>query len=112
LADLQSEHFELRRQAEAKLEELGDLTEPALRRALADEPPLDLRQRLERLLAKHFVPTVEQLRELRAVELLELIGSLEALEELHALGRGVPDARLTGAAKSALLRLDKLTVTP
>jgi hypothetical protein len=58
------------------------------------------------------VPTVEQLRELRAVELLELIGTWEALEELQALARGVPDARLTGAAKSALLRLSKQTVTP
>jgi hypothetical protein len=107
LADLQSDRFELRRQAEATLEKLGDLTEPALRKALADEPPLEVRQRLERLLAKHFVPTVEQLRELRAVELLELIGTSEAREELQALARGVPDARLTSAAKSALSRLSK-----
>jgi RNA polymerase sigma factor (sigma-70 family) len=112
LADLQSEHFELRRQAETKLEELGDLTEQGLRQTLADEPPLDLRQRLERLLAKHFVPTVEQLRELRAVELLELIDTLEAREELQALARRAPGARLTEAAKSALLRLGKQTVNP
>src|SRR5262249_28356077 len=51
LADLQGARLERRRQAQRELEGLGELAGPALRRALADEPPLELRQRLGRLLA-------------------------------------------------------------
>jgi WD40 repeat protein len=50
LTDLASPRFELRRQAESELEQLGERAEPALRQASAEGPPLNLRQRLERLL--------------------------------------------------------------
>jgi RNA polymerase sigma factor (sigma-70 family) len=114
LADLGSDRFELRRQAQAELEELGELTEPALRKALAGTPSLDLRQRLERLL-DHLsgqVPPAGQLRDLRAVELLELLGSPEARRLLQVLAGGAPEARLTREARSAIRRLTGQVVTP
>jgi RNA polymerase sigma factor (sigma-70 family) len=114
LADLGSDRFELRRQAQLDLEELGELAEPALRKALVGEPPLDLRQRLERLLDNLAgqVHLAGQLRDLRAVELLEGMGSAEARQLLQSLAGGMPEARLTREAKSAIQRLTKQTVTP
>jgi hypothetical protein len=114
MSDLESNRFELRRQAESELLGLGDQAEPALRQALADDPPLDLRQRVQRLLAKlsgqgHMAG---QLRDLRAIELLELIGNSEARQVLQTLAGGMPRVRLTREARSALQRLAKQTVTP
>ena len=112
LADLENGRVELRRQAESELEGLGDLAEPALRKALDGEPPLVLRKRIERLLDKLFVPTPGQMRDLRAVELLELIGRSDARQVLRALAGGVPSTRLTREAKGALQRMTKQAVTP
>jgi WD40 repeat protein len=114
LADLQNDRFEVRRRAESELEGLAELAEPVLRRAQADDPLPDLRQRLERLLGKTAgkSPPDGQLRELRAVELLELIGSAEARQALRALAGGVPGARLTRAADSAVRRLTKQAAWP
>jgi WD40 repeat protein len=108
LADLHSERFERRRQAESELAGLGELAAPALRRALADEPPLGLRQRLERLLrlSGQALPA-GQLRELRAVEVLELLGSAAARQVLRSLADGVPGTRLSRQAGSASQRLGK-----
>jgi hypothetical protein len=50
IAQLDSDSFTLREQAAQELGRLGDLAEPALRRALADPPSLEVRSRLERLL--------------------------------------------------------------
>jgi hypothetical protein len=113
IADLESRQFERRRQAELELAGFGDLAEPALRQALADEPPLNLRQRLERLLdllAK--APQAGKLRESRAVEVLELIDNSAARTVLKELAGGVPGADLTRQAKSASQRLAKRAVRP
>jgi RNA polymerase sigma factor (sigma-70 family) len=112
LADLESDRFELRRQAECALQELGEWTEVALHKVLADDPPLALRRRVERLLDKRLVPIAGPIRELRAVELLELIGSSDAQAVLWALAGGAPGARLTREARDALERLSKQAVTP
>src|SRR5262249_5733548 len=114
LADLNSDRFELRRQAQSDLEGLGALAEPALRQALAGDPPLDLRQRLERLLDNLSGPvrSAGLVRDLRAVELLELLGGPEARQLLQALAGGAPEARLTREARSAVRRLAGQTVTP
>jgi RNA polymerase sigma factor (sigma-70 family) len=112
LAELENDRFEVRRRAEVDLEGLGDLAEMALCRALADEPPPDLRQRLERLRDKLAVPTPDLLRELRAVELLELLGTAEARQVLQTLAGGVPTARLTHAAANAVQRLGGQTAGP
>src|SRR5207244_742732 len=77
LADLGRERFETRRQAQSELEALGESAEPALRKALAGDPPLDLRQRLERIVdgLSGQLPPPGRLRDLRAVEVMESIGT-------------------------------------
>jgi hypothetical protein len=109
LGDLDSDSFEVRRQAQSELEELGELAEAALRKALTGDPSLEVRQRVERLLDNLTgqVPQAGQLRDLRAVELLELIGSSEAWQLLQALAKGAPEARLTREARSAVRRLTR-----
>jgi hypothetical protein len=108
LAELESDQFEPRRQAEAELLELGERAEPALRKALAGDPPLDLRHRLERLLKRSEKGlSAELLRDLRALELLELIGSPEARRVIEGLAGGAPSARLTREASRASKRLAK-----
>jgi WD40 repeat protein len=108
VAGLESDQFESRRQAEVELSGLGERAESGLRNALAGDPPLDLRQRLERLLKRlEKGPSVELRRDLRAVEVLELIGNRDAQRGLEGLVGGVPDARLTREASSASKRLAK-----
>jgi RNA polymerase sigma factor (sigma-70 family) len=105
VAELQSDRFECRRQAQAELEALGELAEPALRQALAEDPPLEVRQRLERLLARPATTLpARQLRELRAVELLEWIGSPAARKVLDDLAGGTATAPLTRLASRAAHR--------
>jgi hypothetical protein len=108
MADLQSDRLERRRRAETELAGLGELAAPALQKALAEDPPLDLRQRLERLSqqARKTSPA-GALRELRSVEVLELIGSPTARQVLRTLASGVPGSHLTRQAASALQRLAK-----
>jgi hypothetical protein len=113
LAELHSARFERRRRAESELAELGELAAPALRRALADEPALEVRQRLERLLQRSGqAPPPGQVRALRAVEVLEWIGNAAARQQLRALAGGVAGARLSQQARSASQRLAKLPLTP
>jgi RNA polymerase sigma factor (sigma-70 family) len=112
LAELESDRFEVRRQAESELRGLGDLAEAALRQALANEPPPVLCQRLQRLVGKLSAPMAGPMRELRAVELLELIGNAEARQVLGGLAGGVPTARLTRSANSAVQRLTRQVLRP
>lgn len=107
LADLGSEQFATRHKASAELESLAELAEPAMRRALADKPGLELRQRLERLLILLDEPirNPDRLRALRSVAILESIGSPEAEQSLKKLAGGARDAGLTDAARAALERL-------
>jgi hypothetical protein len=86
---------------------VGDLAEPALRTALAANPPLEVRRRIERLLGEiqtRLVPP-ETLAALRAVEALESMGSADARGVLAELARGAPAARLTQEARASLERL-------
>jgi WD40 repeat protein len=108
VADLQSGEFAVRQKAEARLEVLGELAEPELRKALAGDPGADLRQRLGRLLRRVGTgqdPSADLVRDLRAVELLELAGGAGARRVLEELGRGAAGARLTREAKAAARRL-------
>jgi hypothetical protein len=109
LGDLDSDRFEVRRQAQSELAGLGELAEPALRKALAGDPSLEVRQRVEQLLnnLSGQIPQAGQLGEMRAVELLELMGSSQARRLLQALAEGAPEARLTREARSAIRRLTR-----
>jgi hypothetical protein len=107
LADLDSTEFDVREQATLELEKLGDSAVPALKKALADNPPLEARRRLEQVLDKlaGASPSLEVLRDLRAVAVLEHIGTKESQQLLQKLAQGAVGARLTRDAQAALERL-------
>jgi RNA polymerase sigma factor (sigma-70 family) len=108
LADLNSDRFAVRAEAEKELKALGELTGPAVRQALEKKPPLEVRLRLERLQEQSesvFITDPERLRAVRAVEVLENAGTPEAQEVLKTLAGGAPGARLTEEAKASLGRL-------
>jgi WD40 repeat protein len=105
VADLDSDEFEVRRQAEAALEKQAAALEPLLRQALAGKPKLEVRRRLERRLAPLEGWSPNRLRQLRAVEALEYAGSNEAKRLLEELAGGAPDAWLTREAKASRERL-------
>jgi RNA polymerase sigma factor (sigma-70 family) len=114
LADLDSDQFEVREKAARELEELGDGVEPALRKALAGRPSLELRRRAEEVLqALDPSRSPERLRGVRAVEVLELVGTAEGRRVLETVAKGAADARLTREAKASLQRLnDRRATTP
>jgi hypothetical protein len=106
LGELDSNEFAVRRRAGEELEKLAGLAEPALRKALADNPSPEARKHLEKLLdglEKEYL-SAEQLRVVRALEVVELAGTPEAAELLAVLARGTPEARQTRWAKAALER--------
>jgi RNA polymerase sigma factor (sigma-70 family) len=107
LGELDSEQFEVRQAALKGLEQLGELAEPSLRKALEGKPSAEVRLRAEQLLARiaGAFTSPEQLRQLRAVETLEHLGTAEARALLEALAQGAPEGRLTQEAKAALVRL-------
>ena len=100
---------EQRRHAEQELEKLNDLAELAIRKALADPPSIEVRRRLEKLLARLDTPLLSgvQLQATRVTTLLERIGTKEARELLEEYAKGAPAARLTREAKASLERLGK-----
>ncbi|MBY0526209.1 MAG: sigma-70 family RNA polymerase sigma factor [Gemmataceae bacterium] len=112
LADLESNEFMARQKAEADLERLGEQADPYLRKILEGKPSLDVRQRVEKLLAKVTgqVWPAETLRAVRAVEVLESIGTPEAKKELERLAQGGENARLTREAKGSLQRLSRRAI--
>jgi RNA polymerase sigma factor (sigma-70 family) len=104
--DLDGDRFEVREQAARDLLKLGDVSEPALRAALAGRPSPELRRRAESLLEQcDPAHSPERLRVLRAVEVLEHVGTPAARQVLEVLCQGAPEARLTREARAALYRL-------
>jgi hypothetical protein len=112
LTELESEQFAVREKAQAGLEELGDLAEPALRQRLADQPTLEVHRRLQKVLERLRGPVrrPEVLHGLRGVAVLEDIATPAARQLLEALAKGAPEARLTREAKASLLRLARRAV--
>jgi RNA polymerase sigma factor (sigma-70 family) len=104
IRDLDSDAFEVRKKASTRLEALGRAAAPALREALAKNPPLEPRKRLERLLETlpRVPPSPDLLRQLRAVQVLERIASPEARRILGELAGGFAEAPLTREARAAL----------
>jgi dipeptidyl aminopeptidase/acylaminoacyl peptidase len=109
IADLDSDDFSTREKAAAGLEELGDLSSAACRKALAGRPSAEARRQLEALLEKRAgearQPSAERVRLLRALEALELAATEEARRLLAELAKGAPGAWLTEEAQMALDRL-------
>jgi threonine synthase len=108
LDDLDSKDFKARERAFTELKKHVDSVEAALRKALDDRPPLEKRQRLEKLV-ELLEPSRNPARlfALRGVEVLERIGTKEArkvLEELAQL-----QGYLVGLeSQAALRRLEQL----
>jgi hypothetical protein len=105
IAALDSDQFTVRAQATRQLEKLGLDAEPALRKALAGRPPLEVRRRLEGLLER--LDGTEGLRASRALEALERIGSPAARQLLETLAERVPGGRLSEEANATSLRLSR-----
>lgn len=78
LADLESDSFERREAATRALADRHYHLEPRLRRALESKPSLEMRRRLQGILAEPIRLSAEDLRTLRAIALLERIGTPEA----------------------------------
>jgi WD40 repeat protein len=107
LADLDSQDFTTRDQAERELAQLEELAEPELRKALAKGVSAEVRRRAKALLAKldGGPPSARTLQAVRAVEVLEHVATPEAVKVLEGLSQGAPAARLTREAQSSLQRL-------
>jgi hypothetical protein len=113
LADLDSNAFAVRDNASKELQKMGETALSSVHKALAGQPSLEVRRRLEQLLETLSGSPAEQVYTVRAVEVLEQIGSPEARRLLETLASGVPEARLKREAKASLQRLDhKSAVVP
>ncbi len=108
IQDLDDPAFEVRQKASADLERLGELAEPAFRRALANKPTLEQRRRIEPMLTKveTALPSGASLQSLRAVRVLEHAATPEARQLLRELAGGADGAWLTRAAQAARTRTD------
>jgi WD40 repeat protein len=107
---LESTKFADRDKATRELKEMGAAGEPILAALLAGKPTLELRLRVEPLLApmRQPQPSPGQVRALRLLEVLERIGSKEARAVLADLAQGAPEAWLTRQAAGCVQRLDWL----
>jgi hypothetical protein len=105
IKDLDSTVFRVRAKAAKKLESLGELARGAIRKALAAQPSLETRQRLEWLLNKGYEPTPSQLRSLRAIEILEAVGTPDAVRILERLAQGNPDCLATAESRRVAARM-------
>jgi hypothetical protein len=109
LADLQSAKFRVREEATAALEKAGQWAEPALRKVLTGKPPLEVKRRVEQLLAKRetadvLPPDSGWLQALRGVEALERLGTPEARRVLETLAARTPETWVSWEARAALRR--------
>ncbi len=104
LADLDAEQYKVRESASQELTRLRCAVVPRMRQTLQDRPSLEMRRRLENILAEPKHPTPEALRTLRAIAVLERIGTPEARRILEKLSGGAT-APETRAAQAALQRL-------
>jgi WD40 repeat protein len=107
IADLDAEQFADREKATEELVRAGKAAEDAVKKALANKPTAEARQRLDFVLSKlngTLGPNPEEIRAARAVELLEKVGTADARRILEEIAKG-NDVRLTAEARSALGRL-------
>jgi hypothetical protein len=106
---LDSDDFVERTEATKQLKAFGEAGVPGLRKALAGQPNLEVRGRLEEILdaVSGSKLTPERLHALRGVELLERIGDDDARDLLRRLAAGAPGAWLTQESRTALRRLER-----
>ena len=111
IADLDSEDFSVREQAERDLLALDAAAVPLLRDAILESASAELRLRggrvLDALQRTFPIPPGELLRRWRAIQVLERIGSTEAREVLEMLEKESPSPRERSAAKAAAERMKR-----
>jgi WD40 repeat protein len=107
IADLAAADEKRRERATTELQEFGAAAAPELYKALRDKPPLDVRQRIEQVIAavSRFPVSPGDLRCSRSIQVLERIGSDDARKILQELAGGDESAAATTEAAAALDRL-------
>jgi hypothetical protein len=113
IRDLDADKFAVREAADRELKALGELAAQALQEARQAGPSLEVRQRIDRLLAGLKQPlsseaallSGEKLRSVRAIRVLEQIGTREAVALLRHVASGSDAVRETREARAALGRL-------
>jgi WD40 repeat protein len=104
IRDLDSEQFNVRRQAGVQLERFAAGHEELLSKALEQTGSLEVRKRLEPILSR---PNPERLRRIRMLEVLERIGTKQARRLLQSLARETGDPVLSKQATAGLRRLEQ-----
>lgn len=109
IGNLDNGRYQIREQASKELEALGEDAEPLLQKALARNPSLEVRRRLEALQERLEGASLsaETVRQIRVVEALESIDNPEAHRLLDKLAAGPPEMRLTQEALASARRLAK-----
>lgn len=104
---LDSNSYKMREQATYKLQNMGESPDGFLRAALANNPTLEVRWRVEKILERleSGSLTAATLQALRAITVLETVSGAEAREVVQVLADGAPGARVTVAAQAALDRM-------
>ncbi len=105
VADLDSDDFDARERANRKLEAMSPWVEPFLKQALPGAKTLELKRRLQAIIARVGQSTLPLVR---AVEVLEHATGPEARQLLRRLAEGEPSARITREAQQALVRCERL----
>jgi len=106
IKQLDAEEFKARESANKELLKFDEQILPVLDKALAAQPTLETKRRLEALRGRltSVVLQGERLRAYRAIEVLERIGTPEALQVLQELAKGAPGALITTSAKAVVKR--------
>jgi hypothetical protein len=116
--DLDSNVFATREEASRKLHAYGTRAEGTLRRTLAQATSVELRRRLEDILAEMPPPLLrlplsgERLRGVRAIEVLERIGNAATRPLLLSWAEQTEDVQLAVEARMALERLGPVNTRP
>jgi hypothetical protein len=105
IQQLDADAFAERERAARGLRQLGQEAVPHLQQTLKNRPSLELRRRVEQLLAEAGRPDPAFPMHSRAVEVLERIGGSAARAVLQALSGGAPGHLLTEEARAALRRM-------
>jgi hypothetical protein len=107
LIDLDDDAFTVRQRASRELEKLGDQVEELLRQSAKDAVSLEVRIRVQALLARlDGGASPEHLQQMRALEVLEGVDTADGRELLRKLAKGSSGARLTREAEELLRRLE------
>jgi WD40 repeat protein len=106
IALLDHDQYKVREKAISELNKMGEQIVPALDKALAGNPTLESKLRLQDIRGRMTARPLhgDRLRLFRAVEVLERIGTPQSRQVLEALATGEPGVLLTTSAREALER--------